>query len=508
MAEPNIVTANAPQNPTVLPGADKPFSVALNVPAQTFPDAPSAARLSLYNYYELLFLGQHYDAFNLRIASGEYSKAYSKLRYVMANFAGLVSKVVADMLFSEQVTIKAPDGDQEFIEGLWHDNDLDIQCYESALSNSYEGDALWKLRVGKRHPNDEENSVIIEDITPKIYFPVTDPFNTRAEPLQQVLAWVFKKGDKRYLRKEIHEPGTIRNEVYEMDGTTVKTQVNLDILGIPGLLPEEDTGIDDSLLVHIPNWKVGNRNFGISDYYDLDTLFFAINNRMTKVDSILDKHSDPILLVPTGILDEKGNVDKKKIGVIEIKEGENNKPEYVVWDASLENAFKAIEKDVELLMMVAEISPDVFGMGTGQADSGRALKYKLLRTIAKVARKKLYYYRGLQKVLYVAQKLAKEYGVKIEGKSLSGEPVKPDLRFADGLPIDEGEQVDNETKAIDAGITSTKDAIMRVYNVDEETAKKQVDEINKEKTIALPKMDLGKNPNPFDKKMPMDKSMK
>ena len=133
MAEPNIVTANAPQNPTVLPGADKPFSVALNVPAQTFPDAPSAARLSLYNYYELLFLGQHYDAFNLRIASGEYSKAYSKLRYVMANFAGLVSKVVADMLFSEQVTIKAPDGDQEFIEGLWHDNDLDIQCYESAL---------------------------------------------------------------------------------------------------------------------------------------------------------------------------------------------------------------------------------------------------------------------------------------------------------------------------------------------------------------------------------------
>ena len=146
------------------------------------------------------------------------------------------------------------------------------------FSNSYEGDALWKLRVGKRHPNDEENSVIIEDITPKIYFPVTDPFNTRAEPLQQVLAWVFKKGDKRYLRKEIHEPGIIRNEVYEMDGTTVKTQVNLDILGIPGLLPEEDTGIDDSLLVHIPNWKVGNRNFGISDYYDLDTLFFAINN--------------------------------------------------------------------------------------------------------------------------------------------------------------------------------------------------------------------------------------
>ncbi len=508
MAEPNIATANAPQNPTVLPGADKPFVVTPNVPAQTFPDAAAALRLSLYNYYELLFLGQHYDAFNLRIASGEYSKAYSKLRYVMANFAGLVSKVVADMLFSEQVTIKAPDGDQEFIEGLWHDNDLDIQCYESALSNSYEGDALFKLRVGKRHPNDEENSVIIEDITPKIYFPVTDPFNTRAEPLQQVLAWVFKKGEKRYLRKEIHEPGIIRNEVYEMEGITVKTQVGLDILGIPGLLPVEDTGIDDSLLVHIPNWKVGNRSFGISDYYDLDTLFYAINNRMTKVDSILDKHSDPILLVPTGILDEKGNVDKKKIGVIEIKEGENNKPEYVVWDASLENAFKAIEKDVELLMMVAEISPDVFGMGQGQADSGRALKYKLLRTIAKVARKKLYYYRGLQKVLYVAQKLAKEYGVKIEGKALAGEPVKPDLRFADGLPIDESEQVINETAAIDAGITSTKDAIMRVYNVDEATAKKQVEEINKEKMVALPKMDLGKNPNPFDKKMPMDKSMK
>lgn len=491
----NYANTGEATNPTTLPNAEKPQEVAINKPSEYFPAVTDKARLSLYNYFELLFLGQHYDAFNLRIQSQEYNQAYSKLRYVMANFAGLISKVVADMLFSEQVTIRMPEGgDQEFVEGIWRENNLDIQCYESALSNSYEGDALFKLRVGKRHPNDEKTTIIIEDITPKIYFPITDPFNTRAEPLQHVLAWRFFKNNQWYLRKEIHEPGLIRNEVYRMDGSEVKESVDLGVLGIPNIQPEQQTDIDDSLIVHIPNWKVGNRVFGISDYYDLDSLFYAVNNRMTKIDNVLDKHTDPILLVPEGLIDEKGRVRKKTIGVIEIKEGETNKPEYVVWDASLENAMKQIEKLVEFIYMVGEVSPDVLGLGEGVSDSGRALKFKLMRTIAKVARKKLYYYRGLQQVLYVAQKLAKAYDIEINGKKMSGEPMRPDIRFADGLPIDEGEQIETETKAIDAGITSTKDAMMRVYNLDEKTAEERTKEIKEEKTIPMPKMNIGVDP--------------
>lgn len=494
MAEPNV-TAAADANPTALPGADKPPAVSTNTEKKTFPASiEDMRRMSGYNYFEKLFLGEHYDAFNLRVASYEYNKAYSKLRYVMANFAGLISKVVADMLFSEPITLLPTEGDQEFVKALWDENNLDIQCYESALSNSYEGDALFKVRVGKRHPNDSEQTVIIEDTTPKIYFPVIDPFNTRAAPLEQQLSWVFKKGEDRYLRKEIHQPGIIKNEVWKMDGTEVKEKVSLDVLGISGIDEEEKTGIDESLVIHIPNWKVGSRVFGLSDYYDLDSLFYAVNNRMTKIDNILDKHSDPILLVPEGVLDEDGKVKKGTLGVVEVKDETAVKPSYVVWDASLENAFKQVEKLIELMYMIGEVSPDVLGLGTGVSDSGRALKFKLMRTIAKVTRKKLYYYVGLRKALYVAQLLAKENNISIRGKSLKGEATMPDIKFADGLPIDESEQIEMESAAIDAGITTEKDAMMRVYNLDEATADKKLKEIQDARAIALPKMNPTADP--------------
>lgn len=466
-----------------------------NLPAQgatshniVFPYEGSIQRLGDYDYYERLFLGDHFTAFNIRIDNEGYTKAYERLRYVKVNFAGLLSKIIADMLFSEPITVKDEDN-QDFVDALWHENRLDVQCYESALSNSALGDAIFKVRVGKRNETDKASTVIIEDITPKIYFPNIDGFNVRATPNEQELSWTFKSGGKEYLRKEIHKSGKIINEVYEMQGNKISTKVGLDILGIAGLQPEVATGIEESLIVHIPNWKMGNRYFGISDYYDIDSIFYAINNRMTKIDNILDKHGDPILMVPKGVMDEKGNVNKKALGVIEVVDGETAKPEYIVWDASLENAFKEIEKLVEFMYLIGEISPDILGVGSGTSDSGRALKFKLMRTIAKTARKKLYYDYAIKQVIYVAELMAKAHNIEIGGYKVK-EPKKPEIQWADGLPIDNGEQIDNEIKAVDANLTSRKDAIMRIYNVDEKVAEEMIDEIDKDGAITMPKTNL------------------
>lgn len=453
---------------------------------EVFPSPKDRARTSQYEYYTRLFNGEHFEAFNIKVGERDFTKSWAKLRYTVVNFAGLISKVVADMLFSEPVTINAPDGDQEYLEGLFNKNHLDIQCYESALSNSYKGDALFKLRVGKLNPMDDKSMVIIEDTTPNIYYPKVDEFNVRANPESETLAWTFKVGDAVYLREEIHTPGKIENKVWKMKDNKKEYRAPLSLLNIPGIKDEEATGVDFSLIDHVVNWKTGDRFFGISDYYDLDSLFYAINNRMSKVDNILDKHSDPILTVPPGILDEKGHVKKSDLGVIEVQEGENGKPEYVVWDASLENAFKQIEQLVQFMYMVGEISPDILGMGKeGAAESGRALKFKLMRTIAKVARKKLYYDHALKSVLYKAQVLAKEYNIEIDGKRLQGEPVVPEIVWADGLPADEVEAIDNNVKMIDAGLKSKVQAIMELNNMDEEAAQKVVNENQKAAEIAV-----------------------
>lgn len=483
-ADASTVTANAP-SPTV-PGA-----------YPSFPDMYGAKRrIGDYAYFMRLFLGEHFEAFNIRINDEKYTREYSKLRYVMVNFAGLVSKVCADMLFSEPPNFYSPNDSKEeqaFIDALVHENHLDAQNYESALSNSALGDALYKIRIGERFKGDGKPTVIIEDTTPMIYFPEIDGFNVRANPDQETLAWTFYKGKTKYLRKEIHVPGKIFNEVWSMENDKVVTKQSISILGDPELKEEEDTLIDRSLLVHIPNWKTGNRFFGISDYQDIDKLFYAINNRMTKVDNILDKHSDPILMVPPGVLDEKGNVKKKSLGVIEVGEGETGKPEYIVWDASLENAFKEIEALVEQFFMISEISPDVLGMGKGQADSGRALKLKILRTLAKVARKKLYYDRGLKEVLHVAMMVAYEHKVQVAGLT-APKPFVPEIEWMDGLPMDMAEQVDIEAKRLDSGTTTTADAIARLDGVDEETAKKKAKEIKDENALDIPAMNVGGKP--------------
>lgn len=469
--------------PTVPTAATLEVKTAYN----TFPYPGTGPRISEYDYFDRLFIGDHFSAFNIKIDNEQYGREYARLRYVKVNFAGLLSKIIADMLFSEPIIVKNKEN-QDWVDALWYENKMDIQCYESALSNSALGDAVFKIRVGKRRPNSPKPTIIIEDITPKIYFPKIDGFNVRAEPTEQELSWTFKSGNKTYLRQEIHTSGKIENKVYEMMGDKIMQDVGLEILGIPDLKPIVETGIDESLIVHIPNWKKGNKYFGISDYYDLDSIFYAINNRMTKIDNILDKHGDPILMVPKGIMDEKGQVNKKAMGVIEVIDGETTKPEYIVWDASLETAFKEVEKLIEFMYMTGEVSPDILGMGQGMSDSGRALKFKLMRTIAKTQRKKLYYDHALKEVVNVAMLLAQKYGDKIDvgGITLKGKPTICEIQWADGLPIDNGENVENEIKAIDGGITSKKDAIMRVYQVDEKTAEEMVKDIKDEDAINMP----------------------
>lgn len=456
-----------------------------------FPYSGSEDRLNDYEYFEQLFMGKHWEAFSEKINNTRYNKDYNVLRYVMANFAGLVSKIVADLLFTEppQITLE---NNQEWLDEFIHDNKLNIQNYESALSNSYFGDAVYKLRVGKRQKTSEKSTVIVEDISPRLYFPDLDSFNVRQDPDIKELAWKFTFNDRDYLRREVHLPegNTVKiyNSVYLLENGKIAAQVeDISVFGITSP-PVEDTKIKESCIIHIPNFKTGTRYFGISDYSDLTTLFYAINNRMTKIDAILDKHSDPILLVPEGVLDEKGQVQKEHMGVIEIKEGDDSKPEYVVWNASLESAFKQIDNLVETLFMISEISPDILGMGKGQAESGRALKLKLLRTIAKARRKRMYYDHALKQVIYNAQVLSQAWGVGVGSKNIKlvGEPELPEIEWQDGLPIDISEQLENEERALSMGITTEADSMMRVYGIDEESAEEKAQEIKDENKVELP----------------------
>jgi len=454
-----------------------------------FPYEDARPRLEGYEFYQQLFEGDHFEAFASKTKGSRYMEELSRIKFVVANYAGLISRVCADLLFSEAPIVRVKNAqNQKFIDALMFENKLEIQNYESALSNSSLGDAIYKLRIGKRQPSDEKETIIIEDNIPHVYFPEIDSNNVRDIPKRQELAFKIKIGDKDYLRKEIHEIGSIRNELWLLDNGVLKYQVPLSLID-EDLEEYQDTLVNRSMVYHVPNWKVGRRFFGYSDYSDLGSLFFALDNRFTKIQNILDNHSDPILAVPEGILDEQGRVRREYLKMVEMPPSSGGerpqKPEYVVWDASLESAFKEIDKLIEILFMTSETSPDILGMGQGQSDSGRALKLKTMRTIAKVHRKRLYYDRALKDVLYTAQLLSQAWGIDIDGHRASGEAEVPEIVWLDGMPMS-SESIDDEIKRIDAGLALTQDSLMRLDNLTEDQAKAKAEEIAKEKSVPMP----------------------
>jgi hypothetical protein len=136
-------------------------------------------------------------------------------------------------------------------------------------------------------------------------------------------------------------------------------------------------------------------------------------------------------------------------------------------------------------------------MGQGQSDSGRALKYKLLRTIAKAQRKQLYYTQAIKDVVYRSQLLAKAWNLKVDGLPMPGEPEMPEIIWSDGLPADMTEMIDDEVKRIDAALTTTADAIARLDDITDEAAEKKAKEIKAENKVEIPPVNTAANANNF-----------
>ena len=453
------------------------------------PTEEDEARLKQYSNYRLLFKGNHNDVYK-RIQDWLDKEVDSAVIYIVCNFAGMISKICADLLFGEPTQFVVGDKDtkeQQAVDNMVTDNNLHTKNYEMALSNSFRGDAAYKVRFGK--PTDWKNEqVIVESVPARIFFPHLNSDNVQ-EMSGCTLAWLKtdKASGKKYLRKEIHEPGIIRNELWLMDGKKIKQQVALDTFEEYAELEEsQDTKFPGLLVEHVPNWRLDDEFFGISDYIDLESLFDELNNRVSRVSRILDKHSDPKLILPPGSMKydtarKRWYIEKESLQCFEVDGEVKDLPRYLVWDAQLEAAFKQIDKLLELLMMFSEMSPAAFGMDKeGVAESGRALKFRLFRTLAKINRKKLYFNQALKNILYTAQVIDNTWGPG------SYEPKVPDIKWADGLPEDEQEQTEIHSRRYESGIESRETAVRQTQHIEREALEEEIERIEEDETKSNP----------------------
>ena len=442
----------------------------------SWPLDQDACRLKAYCKYEEIFEGAHREAFRPR----KYVTSNGKTVYLGVNVAGVISRVTADFLFGEAPSFRVGDTgtpEQQALDALVESNDLATTFYEAALSASFRGDAVFRVRVGPRRAG-ARTDVIIEEIPAYSYHAERSPDNAR-QVLSEAVVWPRKVGRLTYLRVETHVPGHIVHQAfrYNPDTQVIGDEVSLDEAYPDGDAPppEEDTGVEDSLLVHVPNFRHGSLYYGISDYEGLVDLFEAVNNRLTQIDRILDRHASPKLVGLPGMSDPRGLVDVEALEYIEAdSELFKTIPRYVTWDANLTQAFADYETLLLTCCRMAEISPSALGMddnGGGSANSGVALRLRYLSTEHKCNRKKRYFDRGIKKLLRIALALG---AVKLGMPAVDQEP---EIIWQDGLPQIYPEAVQTEALRVSSGLSSKVSAIQRLDGCTAEQAEAELERI-------------------------------
>ena len=457
-------------------------------------DEQSQTRLENYYRARLLFKGKHQDVFE-RIQRWLDREQDKTLVYVVCNFAGLLSKVAADMLFGETPKFIAGEGKEDSPEQIALKEIVDYNTigtlnYEMALSSSWRGETIYKVRFGKFGDWADKEHAIIESASPGIFWPILAEDNVRG--LQGgVFGWIKQapgSSDRKYLRIERQTPGLIENELWLMEGSKIHSRVPLRTF--PEYAETEDfqeTRYPGLLFEFVPNWRMDDEFFGISDYYDLESIFDEMNNRVSRISRVLDKHESPKLILPPGIMKwdeihQRWYIEKEDLEAIEVNPQEDNVgdlPRYLTWDAQLEAAFKQIEKLQEFAFMFSETSPDAFGIGRdgGRAESGRALKFRLLRLLAKINRKKLYFDPALKNVLYAAMYMENVW-------ARGPDPVDVRVEWKDGLPADslenaQVEQIRTGSKAT----TSVRSAVRRQDGIDGSQLDEELEEIARDESM-------------------------
>lgn len=448
-------------------------------PGQPWPPESEIERLKLYQDNKFLFEGKHWKVLKhwVKLLRNDQKATLE----IILNWYKRLTLLWADLLLGEPPAFTA--GELESQEHQQITNYTGSKFlntnYEAGIDVSRFGDGLLKIRY--------DGKVIIEGQSPMNWFPVVAVNNIK-EILAHVLAWSYKaidntflgKKEQWYLQVEIHEKGRITTRKYKLG--------NPDNCKIGTLIEEEitETGVDDFLIVQISNLLTTDRETGMDDYSDLDSIIQEMECRVAQMSKIFDKHADPNMYGPDTALEvnpTSGETSFKGGGnYFPVGNGEAP-PGYVTWDGQLDGCFRELDFLLDQLYVLSETSPAAFGqLKSGLAESGSALRRLMLAPLAKVNRLRLRFDPALKKVLSLASQLD-----ALNGKGVFIPEETISILWQDGLPSDEMEQASIMNIRTGGKPTiSQRTAIKKQDNLSEADLEKEMEAIQEE--------DLASNP--------------
>lgn len=463
------------------------------------PTREDTERLARYCYYEQIFDGDYKNAFATTSAAVDPD---DEIQYLGADWGALISKVSSDMLFSKPPTVAAGK-DQKQLDQILSDIGLFTTLAEAAVPQSFRGDAVLKLEWDSKL-----GRPAVTEIPATNYFVEVDQDNNRRLE-DECIAWKRTNGKDTFLRVDRHSPGRVQRECYLMGAEVATWQMcDPDVyvsqwactpcdLGLAypkgKKVPDvfSDTGIPRSAVFFAPNMRHGSRYWGYTDYMGgLPSLFDAFNGRLSENHGVLDEHARPKLILPQGVLDKNGEVEGNDLSVIQVPEGSDGSADsfrYLIWDAQMLPAYKELEVLEALIFKFSETSPAIFGADkAGSIESGRAMKFRFQRTLAKIARKIRIWGPLIVELIWHILTLAASKGMLIkyadETEEIAKAPTRHvSLTWRDGLPVDKGEQSEVEGNLVESGLSSRESALVRINEYSPEKAQEELQKMKEEK---------------------------
>lgn len=434
---------------------------------KSFPPKAEQERLQQYKNNEKLFLGQHTEVFR-----GEFQKieSYLKKRHMdvgtVFNYPQLLTKKTADFVCGEPVQIGAGKKTDK-LRGVLDELQFDSLLYEAVMDVSRFGDAPIKM-MGDR----------VSSIAPDCWFPIVDPTDVK-RITQHVVAFptqMDENGDFTRLYVEIHDIGSVEVRSYDVSYSTDGRSIEFGELVKREVIK---TNLDDFAIVVLKNVSHSKNVFGMDDYTAISSLVSKIIWRLHCVDMVLDKHSEPSLSGPASALsyDERTGLRYLDLGnYFKVNDSSDARVEYLTWDGNLESSFKEIELLINQLYIISEMGAAFMdGSGTGQVQSGTALKLRMTSPVIKAQR-----IAGINSgtVKKLIRLIAKIKGIALETKDIA-------LTWNDGLPNDPGEELEL-LMAANGGlpVESQLSTVCKWNRVGEDEAKKMLEQADVEKKAA------------------------
>ena len=320
-----------------------------------FPDNETLARNAIYKFNMRLFTGEYASNKNLvAIINDEYKEINYKV--LPLNYFKLIVNKLDSLLFGNDLTIKTGDVSRDALVNRLVERTGWVKSIREAvkLCEIYGDSCIKTGRFGA------------SAFAPKYAYKVVDKSDkkkTIGYVLHELLYETIDgaQGNKdytpKYIRILISCKGFDYERVYEYRGTNVSG-----VLGKPVRYKYKDrwiprkgryywTGINDCETVQWLSVNVEDDGvYGTSSFAQVKDLIFAIENRLSTENWVIDAHGKPLLIAGMSSFKTDELTGQYYLSVVNgkylvDKGGSDNKPQYLTWDGKLD-ASKQVRDDL------------------------------------------------------------------------------------------------------------------------------------------------------------------